>query len=97
MTGKISSEKPMALVEGIKKSPLRPAAAKDQDGTQTTDRVALSAMVKEFNQTREVTSAQDARRAARVNELKQQVASGNYQPDLQQVAASLLKYLANGE
>ena len=35
-------------------------------------------------------------RPARVQELKAQVASGQYQPDLTRVASSLLKFLAEG-
>ncbi|MGD9949501.1 MAG: flagellar biosynthesis anti-sigma factor FlgM [Desulfobulbus sp.] len=38
----------------------------------------------------------DAERAARVQELKAQVASGEYEPDLNQVASSLLKFLVEG-
>ena len=36
---------------------------------------------------------EDAERAARVQELKAQVASGQYEPDLNKVASSLLKFL----
>ncbi len=32
-------------------------------------------------------------RAARIEELKTQIGSGNYEPDLNQVASSLLKFL----
>lgn len=39
---------------------------------------------------------EDAERAARVQELKAQVASGQYQPDLTKVASSLLRFLAEG-
>ena len=39
---------------------------------------------------------EDAARAARVQELKAQVANGQYQPDLTRVASSLLKFLAGG-
>lgn len=35
----------------------------------------------------------DSERAARVQELKAQVASGEYEPDLNKVASSLLKFL----
>ena len=39
---------------------------------------------------------EDTERAARIQELKAQVASGEYQPDLNKVASSLLKFLING-
>ena len=38
----------------------------------------------------------DAERAARVQELKAQVASGQYEPDLNKVASSLLQFLVEG-
>ena len=39
---------------------------------------------------------EDPERAARVQELKAQVSSGQYQPDLTKVASSLLKFLVEG-
>ena len=41
-------------------------------------------------------STEDAARAARVQELKAQVANGQYEPDLNKVASSLLKFLVEG-
>ena len=38
----------------------------------------------------------DTERAARVQELKAQVASGQYEPDLSKVASSLLRFLVEG-
>jgi len=38
----------------------------------------------------------NSERAARVQELKAQVSSGQYEPDLNKVASSLLKFLVNG-
>lgn len=39
---------------------------------------------------------EDPERAARVQELKAQVNSGQYEPDLNKVASSLLKFLVEG-
>lgn len=39
---------------------------------------------------------EDAARAARVQELKAQVANGQYEPDLNKVASSLLRFLVEG-
>lgn len=39
---------------------------------------------------------EDAERAARVQELKAQVANGQYEPDLNKVASSLLRFLVEG-
>ena len=44
-----------------------------------------------------VRDAMDVERAAKVQSLKQQVAEGNYQPDLKKVAASLLYFVAKGK
>lgn len=38
---------------------------------------------------------EDAERAARVQELKAQVTSGQYEPDLNKVASSLLRFLVD--
>ncbi|MCL1980702.1 MAG: flagellar biosynthesis anti-sigma factor FlgM [Proteobacteria bacterium] len=38
----------------------------------------------------------DVERAARVQELKTQIASGQYEPDLNKVASSLLRFLVEG-
>ncbi len=40
------------------------------------------------------TGSTDVQRSARVAELKQQIADGSYQPDLQKVAGSLVRFLA---
>ncbi|MDY0389346.1 flagellar biosynthesis anti-sigma factor FlgM [Desulfobulbus oligotrophicus] len=40
--------------------------------------------------------AEEAERAARVQALKGQVASGQYDPDLNKVASSLLRFLVDG-
>jgi negative regulator of flagellin synthesis FlgM len=44
----------------------------------------------------DVSESQEAARAAKVEELKAQVADGSYQPDLKKVAGSLLKFIAEG-
>jgi negative regulator of flagellin synthesis FlgM len=42
-------------------------------------------------------SVENPERAARVAELKAQVANGTYEPDLDQVASSLLKFLVENK
>lgn len=44
----------------------------------------------------DVAETQESERASKVAELKQQVADGSYQPDLNKVATSLLKFIAEG-
>lgn len=45
----------------------------------------------------EAVSTQDTKRAARIAELKAQVAQGSYQPDMQKVSSSLLQFLVEGK
>lgn len=47
-------------------------------------------------QTQGAGRAEDVERAARVQELKAQVSSGQYEPDLNKVASSLLRFLVEG-
>ncbi|EAT15835.1 flagellar biosynthesis anti-sigma factor FlgM [Desulfuromonas acetoxidans] len=44
----------------------------------------------------DVNETQETARAAKVEELKAQIADGSYQPDLKKVAGSLLKFIAEG-
>ncbi|MBN2644233.1 MAG: flagellar biosynthesis anti-sigma factor FlgM [Desulfuromonadaceae bacterium] len=44
----------------------------------------------------DVSEGEELQRAARIEELKQQVADGTYAPDLKKVASSLLKFIAQG-
>lgn len=44
-----------------------------------------------------VSDEMDVERTAKLQELKQQIAEGNYQPDLKKVAASLLYFVAKGK
>ena len=78
-------------VGGIKKSPK--AETGKTAGSSKSDQVEFSSVLKGVNQSNTNQSAEAAQRAARVDELKQQVASGSYQPDIQKVATSLLQFL----
>lgn len=71
-------------------------------GTQKTSKSASKEDVSFSSALEGATAAQasskvdDPERAARVQELKAQVNSGEYEPDLDKVASSLLKFLVNG-
>jgi negative regulator of flagellin synthesis FlgM len=58
---------------------------------QGGDQVQFSSVLQDVNRAQTETHNMD--RAERVAELKQQVASGSYQPDLNKVASSLLQFL----
>jgi negative regulator of flagellin synthesis FlgM len=57
---------------------------------------SFSAALQGATQAQGTCRPEDVARAARVQELKAQVANGQYQPDLTRVASSLLKFLAGG-
>ena len=70
--------------------------AKSMGTKQTTDRVDFSSVLQEVNQAKEMTAAASTERTEKVQALKNQVASGDYRPDLLKVAASLLRFLVRG-
>ncbi len=55
--------------------------------------VDFSAALQNANKVRGGAMLDESERTARVEALKQQVASGSYEPDMHQVASSLLKFL----
>lgn len=79
---------PLAGTKGAQK-----AKSSKLDQAPPTDRVEFSAVLQKIARPGEVAGAVDVQRAQRVAEIKAQVASGNYQPDLTKVAASLLKFM----
>jgi negative regulator of flagellin synthesis FlgM len=81
--GQIGDLKKTQKTEGGKK-----AQAK-----QGTDQVQFSAVLQDVNRAKESQSAMSTARAARVEELKAQIAEGSYRPDLQKVATSLLQFI----
>ena len=78
-------------VGGVKKSP-KADTAKTAD-TSKSDQVEFSSVLKGVHETNASQNTEAAERAARVQELKEQVASGSYQPDINKVASSLLQFL----
>lgn len=63
------------------------------DPAAATDRVEFSAVLQKIGRPGEVTASADVQRAQKLAQLKAQIASGNYQPDLTKVAASLLNFI----
>ncbi len=76
----------------LKKSQPSKATNKN-DGVQSKDQVQFSSVLQDVNKANSTSSTQDAERAARVAELKAQIAEGSYQPNLNKVASSLLKFI----
>ncbi len=72
--------------------------AKNQAGKQTqagqgTDQVQFSDVLQDVNKAKQSASSMSTERAAKVAELKAQIAEGSYKPDLKKVAASLLQFI----
>ncbi|MGI6657736.1 MAG: flagellar biosynthesis anti-sigma factor FlgM [Desulfobulbus sp.] len=73
-------------------------AGENQKTTKSGDKgeVSFSTVLQGAYATSATGSTEETERASRVQELKSQVASGSYQPDLNKVASSLLKFLVEG-
>ncbi|MDR3089256.1 MAG: flagellar biosynthesis anti-sigma factor FlgM [Desulfobulbaceae bacterium] len=57
------------------------------------DKVVFSDILQEVNRAQEGQAVAESGRAEKVAALKAQVADGSYQPDLKQVAVSLVRFL----
>lgn len=64
---------------------------KKVNSVQEADQVQFSSVLQDVNKAKE--GDDQTGRAERVAELKAQVASGSYEPDLNKVAANLLQFL----
>jgi len=95
MAIKINGDRGLGPLGEIRKSQ-KTRTTKATGTKQTTDRVDFSSVLQEVNQAKEMTAAVSAERTEKVQALKDQVASGNYRPDLLKVAASLLRFLVRG-
>lgn len=80
--GQIGSLKPTEKAQGAKAS---------KDGG--ADNVQFSSVLQDVHNAQSLKGSNSSERAERVQELKAQVASGSYQPDLEKVASSLLQFL----
>lgn len=61
------------------------------------DKVQFSSVLQDVNKAKSADETINAERAARIEELKAQVQSGSYEPDLKKVSASLLQFLVEGK
>jgi negative regulator of flagellin synthesis FlgM len=95
MAIKINGDRGPGPLGEVRKSQ-KTRATKATTTKQTTDRVDFSSVLQEVNQAKEMTAAASAERTEKVQALKDQVASGNYRPNLLKVAASLLRFLVRG-
>ncbi len=92
MTEKIGFGKglgPVALLN----APRKATNVKPGDAKSPADRVDFSAVLQEVSKTQGVQDTAAAARMKKVAELREQVANGTYRPDLDKVAASLVKFM----
>ncbi len=62
-----------------------------------TDRVRFSDTMQQVRQAKEAAGGGEVQRSEKLAALKEQIASGSYRPDTRKVAASLLKFIAEGK
>ena len=82
----------MGQIGGINKIS-RPGEAQKSGKTEGKDGASFSSALQSATAAQNSGKTEDA---ARVQELKAQVTSGQYQPDLDKVASSLLQFLVTG-
>ena len=85
----------MGQIGGIGKIS-RPGEAQKSGKTEGKESVSFSSALQGATAAQAAGKTEDAERAARVQELKAQVANGQYEPDLNKVASSLLRFLVEG-
>lgn len=78
------------------KKPQKVQADKKAESTGQ-DKVRFSSVLQDVNKAKETKESGDVERAERIQQLKEQIKDGSYQPDLQKVSASLLKFLVEGK
>ncbi|BCA79138.1 flagellar biosynthesis anti-sigma factor FlgM [Desulfuromonas sp. AOP6] len=119
MTIKISGDKGLGPLDGLKKSQKTAAAgdkakagaadkvsfssalqqaaqAQETKGaarTESMEKVAFSPLIMEMSHIQDSGTSEVSARQQKIDELKAQIADGSYQPDLNKVAASLLKFV----
>ena len=81
---------------GSLKKPQKTQVDKNSMGTGE-DKVEFSSVLQDVHKAQAAGSSNSTERSERVQELKEQVANGSYEPDLNKVSASLLQFLVEGK
>lgn len=92
MVDRIIGGKGFGPLDGVKKHQ-RTAPKNDSGKPTSSDRVDFSSALKNASHAQKTESLQTSVRAEKVQELKAQISSGQYRPDLEKVAASMLKFI----
>ncbi|BCR06607.1 hypothetical protein DESUT3_36760 [Desulfuromonas versatilis] len=90
---KIFGGKSVGPIEPVKRNRELDSSKAKESGAPK-DRVEFSSVLQEASKAKQADPAQAAERAQKVAALKAQVASGSYRPDLEKVAESLLRFMA---
>ncbi len=61
------------------------------------DKVQFSSVLQDLNKAKATSQSDDAARTERIQQLKDQIKEGSYEPDLKKVSASLLQFLVEGK
>lgn len=85
----------MAQIGGVNKTN-RTGEAQKSGKTDNAQGASFSSALKGASEATSTSDVSKSERAARVEELKAKVANGTYEPDLDKVASSLLKFLVEG-
>jgi len=75
----------------------KPQGDSKTESATDTDKVQFSSVLQDVNKAQSAKGGSDAARTARVQDIKAQVSSGSYQPDLTKVASSVLQFMYKGE
>ncbi len=67
---------------------------KAENKSNPQDRIEFSSVLQEVSKARETAASPAAARADKVAALKAQISSGEYKPDLEKVAQSMLKFMS---
>jgi negative regulator of flagellin synthesis FlgM len=96
MSFKINGDQGIGPIGGLKGTRKADSSKKAKSGSPK-DTVEFSSVLQEANRTQESRPAGEVNRQEKLQALKEQIAEGSYRPDSTKVAASLLKFLAEGK
>lgn len=81
-------------IGNLKKS--EKASSDSKSVSSGEDTVQFSSVLQEVNKAQATAPGASTERAEKLQELKAQIQDGSYEPDLQKVSSSLLKFLVEG-
>jgi len=90
---KISGEEMARVLQGLKQQN-RMRATEKSEASGSTERVDFSSELRQANGGDNVGKTSNPERAAKLEALKQQIDQGTYNPDMRDVASSLIDFLS---